>query len=323
YRLLDKKVRVKVSNEPFYAGGKKFDRGSVMVSADNQEITPDQIRALITEITEQDAIDVYAVNTGLDYKGVSLGSSSFYALEKPTIAVLVEGGVSPTDAGEIWHLLDTRFQIPVTLLPTSVFNSASLEKYTTLIFPEGSYQAISESGKEKLKSWVQAGGVLIGFERALSWFTANGFGKFDVKKEEEKKEVKPRSYADINEDFGAQATSGAIFEADADLTHPILYGYTNAKVPLFKGNNIFIQKATGAYSNPLSYGNNPLLSGYITKPNLEKLKNTSVLGTASLGRGRVIGFSENMAFRAFWFGTNRMLMNAIFLGPMISPQASR
>ncbi|MDZ7649190.1 MAG: hypothetical protein U5K54_19595 [Cytophagales bacterium] len=50
---------------------------------------------------------------------MSLGSSSFYVLEKPTIAMLVDGGVSPTDAGEIWHLLDTRFQIPVTLLPTS------------------------------------------------------------------------------------------------------------------------------------------------------------------------------------------------------------
>jgi hypothetical protein len=324
YRLLDRKVRVKVSNEIFYAGGKRFERGSVMIPVDNQALAPDQISVLIKEITEQDAIDVYAVGTGLDYKGVSLGSSSFYVLEKPTIAMLVDGGVSPTDAGEIWHLLDTRFQIPVTLLPTSVFNSADLEKYTTIIFPEGSYQGISESGKEKLKSWVQAGGVLIGFERALSWFTANGFGKFEVKKEEEKKDAaKPRSYADINEDFGARATSGSIFEADADLTHPIMYGYTNSKVPLFKGNNIFIQKATGAYSNPLTYGNNPLLSGYITKSNLEKLKNSSVLGTASMGQGRVIGFSENMAFRAFWFGTNRMLLNSIFLGPMISSQASR
>jgi hypothetical protein len=48
-----------------------------------------------------------------------------------------------------------------------------------------------------------------------------------------------------------------------------------------------------------------------------------VMGTAAMGSGRVIGFTENMAFRAFWFGTNKILMNAIFLGPMISPQASR
>jgi len=324
YRLLDKGVRIKVATEPFYADGKKFDRGSVMIPVDNQERFPEQINTMMKEIAEKDGIDVYALGTGLDYRGVSLGSSSFYVPEKPVIAMLVDGGISPTDAGELWHLLDTRYQIPVTMIPIGVFNSASLQKYTTILFPEGSHAAISEAGKEKLKSWVQAGGVLIGFERALSWFTANGLGKFDVKKEEDKKDpAKAKPYADMDEAQRAQSTSGAIFEADADLTHPILYGYTSNKVAMFKANNIYIQKANGAYANPLVYGSAPLLSGYITKPNLEKLKNSSVLGTAAVGRGRVIGFTENMAFRAFWFGSNKMLMNAIFLGPMISSDASR
>ena len=47
------------------------------------------------------------------------------------------------------------------------------------------------------------------------------------------------------------------------------------------------------------------------------------MGTAALGRGRVVGFTENMAFRAFWLGTNKMLMNAIFYAPMVSSEASR
>ncbi|MEQ1585761.1 MAG: M14 family metallopeptidase [Cyclobacteriaceae bacterium] len=331
YRLLDKSIRIKVATEPFYAEGKKFDRGSIMIPVDNQERFPDQISVLIKEITEKDGVDVYYVSTGLDYRGVSLGSSSFYTLRKPEIAMLVDGGVSPTDAGEIWHLLDTRFQIPVTMIPINVFNTAAIQRYNTIIVPEGTYTTISDAAKEKLKNWVQAGGVVIGFERALNFFTAAGLGKFDVKKEEDlpagqagkKDPAKPKPYADIDENTRAQETSGAIFEADADLTNPILYGYTSAKVPLFKSNNLYIQKANGAYSNPLVYGNAPLLSGYITKPNLDKLKNSSVLGTSALGRGRVIGFTENMAFRAFWFGTNKMLMNAIFLGPMISSEASR
>lgn len=331
YRLLDKGVRIKVATEPFYAEGKKFDRGSIMIPVDNQDRIPDQISVLMKEITEKDGVDVYYVSTGLDYRGVSLGSSSFYTLRKPEIAMLVDGGVSPTDAGEIWHLLDTRFQIPVTMIPINVFNTAAIQKYNTIIMPEGTYTTISDAAKEKLKNWVQAGGVVIGFERALNFFTSAGLGKFEVKKEDDlpagqagkKDPAKPKPYADIDENMRAQETSGAIFEADADLTNPILYGYTSAKVPLFKSNNIYIQKATGSYSNPLVYGNAPLLSGYITKSNLDKLKNSSVLGTSALGRGRVIGFTENMAFRAFWFGTNKMLMNAIFLGPMISAEASR
>lgn len=324
YRLMDKGVRIKVSNEVFYGDGKKFEKGTILIPADNQDKTPDQIKAIVKEITEKDGVDVYALSTGLDYRGVSLGSSSFYVLRKPEIAILVEGGISPTDAGELWHLLDTRFQIPVTMIPVSTFNTTSLQKYNTILVPEGTHSAITDAAKEKLKSWVQGGGVLIGFERALNFFTAAGLGKFDLKKEEEKKDpAKPKPYGDLEENLRAQETSGAIFEAEADLTHPILYGYTSNKVAMFKANNLFIQKANGAYSNPLVYGANPLLSGYITKPNLDKLKNSSVLGTAALGRGRVIGFTENMAFRAFWFGTNKMLMNAIFYGPMISAEASR
>ncbi len=324
YRLLDNGVRIKVSTETFYGDGRKFERGTILIPIDNQDKTPDQIKALVKEITEKDGIDVFALNTGLDYRGVSLGSSSFYVLRKPEIAILVEGGISPTDAGELWHLLDTRFQIPVTMIPISVFNTSSIQRYNTILIPEGTYSGITDATKEKLKSWVQAGGVLIGFERALNFFTAAGLGKFDVKKEDEKKDAaKPKPYGDLDENLRAQETSGAIFEAEADLTHPFMYGYTSNKVAMFKANNLFIQKSIGAYSNPLVYGSNPLISGYITKPNLDKLKNSSVMGTAALGRGRVVGFTENMAFRAFWLGTNKMLMNAIFYAPMVSSEASR
>jgi len=92
---------------------------------------------------------------------------------------------------------------------------------------------------------------------------------------------------------------------------------------MFKSNNFYMEKSTGVYSNPITYGNNPLMSGYISKKNYEKMKNASAVGVTVLGRGRVIGFTENLAFRAFWFGTNKMLMNAIFYGPLLSSSMSR
>ena len=84
-----------------------------------------------------------------------------------------------------------------------------------------------------------------------------------------------------------------------------------------------MEKATGVYSNPMTYGNNSLMSGYISKKNYEKMKNSSGIGITNLGKGKVIGFTENVAFRAFWFGTNKLLMNAIFFGPLLSRTASR
>ncbi len=327
YRLLNKNVRVKVTTEPFYADGKKFERGTLLIHVENQEkVSPEQLQQYMKEIADQDGLDIFALSTGLDYRGVSLGSPTFLTLKKPEIAMLVDGNVSPTDAGELWHLLDTRYQIPVTLLPVSVFNSTNINRYNTIIFPEGSYGTVSDAAKEKLKIWTQAGGLLIGFESAVNWFNTAGLAKFETKKEDEKAMKdgqKTKPYADIEENRGAQETSGAIFEADADLTNPLLYGYTSSKIALFKPNNIFMQKATGAYANPISYGNAPLLSGYISKPNYAKLKNSSCLGVSALGRGRVIGFTDNLAFRAFWFGTNKMVMNAIFYGPLLSTEAGR
>jgi hypothetical protein len=145
-----------------------------------------------------------------------------------------------------------------------------------------------------------------------------------MKKDEEKKDpAKPRAYADIEEYAGAQQTDGAIFEVSVDLTNPILYGYYNNRMPLFKSNNLYMEKAKGAYSNPIVFTSSPLMSGYMSKQNYAKVKDASAFGVSSLGRGRVIGFTENLAFRAFWFGTNKMLMNAIYYGPLLSEASSR
>lgn len=84
-----------------------------------------------------------------------------------------------------------------------------------------------------------------------------------------------------------------------------------------------MEKSKGYYSNPIVYTSSPLISGYISKQNYTKVKDASAVGVSALGRGRVIGFTENLAFRAFWFGTNKLLMNAIYYGPLINEAASR
>ncbi|HET9487524.1 MAG TPA: M14 family metallopeptidase [Chryseosolibacter sp.] len=327
YRLLKEGVKIKVSTDPFYqANGRKFDRGSILVPITGQDKGPQHIDFIIQEIVKKDGLDVYAFNTGLDYRGVSLGSYSFRPLKKPEIAVLVGAGVTAQDAGEIWHLLDARYEIPATMLPIDVFNTADINRYTTIIFPQGAYGSITEAAVEKLKSWTQNGGVVIGLENALSWFQATGLGSFTLKNgaESTAKEGQPsRPYSLIDESKGAQVTSGAIFHATVDLTHPLLYGYYESTMPLFKGNNLCLETSKNAFGNPIVYTDSPLLSGYISKQNYEKVKGASVAGVSTRGKGRVIGFTENLAFRAFWFGTNKLLMNAIFYGPMIDAGAAR
>ena len=279
----------------------------------------------MTEITAKDGIDIYAFQSGLDYMGTSLGSSSFVTFKKPQVAMLVGDGFSATDAGEIWHMFDTRFEIPLTLIPVDVFNRSSITRYTTIIIPStsGAVQ-ISDSAKDKLKQWVQNGNVLIGMENALNWITTAGLGKFDMKKDEEKKETAvTRAYGTIEAFAGAQETSGAIFRTEVDLTHPLLYGYYNTKMPMFKSNNLHMEKTTNAYGNPVVFPSSSLMSGYISKRNYARLQDSAMAGVSVLGHGRVIGFTDNLCFRAFWLGTNKMLMNAVFYGGLINAASTR
>lgn len=324
-RLLQHNIRIKIATEPFFhTTGKRFERGSIVVPVAGQEKSEESINYLIQQILANDGLDVYAFNTGLDYQGVSLGSGSFAVVRKPEIALLVGSGINANDAGELWHLLDNRMQIPVTMLPLEVFTRADLSKYNTLIFPAGSYTFINESGKEKLKTWVQNGGVIIGFESALQWLHSSGLGKFELKSSESPdKQSAARPYALLDEYRGAQQSPGAIFEASADLTHPLLYGYDQGKLAIFKSNNIFMEKSKNPYANPLTFGSIPLTSGYISKQNYAQLKNTSVAGISAMGQGRIIGFTDNLCFRAFWLGTNKLFTNAIYYGPIISSGSAR
>jgi hypothetical protein len=325
YRLLQNGIRVKVATAPFQGWkGTEFGRGTIVIPLGNQEKPVALIEYLMDQIVNEDGLYVFALNSGLDYNGASLGSGSFLPVRKPEIAMLVDGGVSANDAGEMWHLLDVRYQIPVTMMPLNVFNTASLQRYNTIIFPPGSYSSITEPARDKLKAWVQNGGVVIGLESALTWLNTNGIGKFEMKKNAPRRDsTATRPYALIDSYKGAQETSGAIFEVTADLTHPLLYGYYTGTLPIFKSNNLYMSKSKNSYANPLLYTRNPLISGYISKENYTKLRDASYAGVSVLGKGRVIGFTENLAFRAFWFGTNKMLMNAILFGNHIDEATSR
>ena len=88
-------------------------------------------------------------------------------------------GVNATDAGEVWHLLDQRFNIPATHLEPSVFNRIDLGKYNTIIMVGGNY---GELNKDKLRAWVQNGGVLITTEEAVTWAAQNGISNVTLKK---------------------------------------------------------------------------------------------------------------------------------------------
>jgi len=86
---------------------------------------------------------------------------------------------------------------------------------------------------------------------------------------------------------------------------------------MFRNTTIFIKPDSLSYNNPIRYSKNPVLSGYISKPNLDILKESVPFQVKRLGKGKVIVFTDNTNFRAFWYGTNKLLMNAVFFSDLM------
>ena len=68
-----------------------------------------------------------------------------------------------------------------------------------------------------------------------------------------------------------------------------------------------------SFDNPIKYTSEPLLSGYISKENTELLKKSVPFNIKRYSAGKIFLCSDNTNCREFWYGTNRLLMNSIYL----------
>jgi len=132
-----------------------------------------------------------------------------------------------------------------------------------------------------------------------------------------------RSYAELGLDRGAKRLTGSIFEAEVDISHPIGYGLERGTIPVFRNSTLIPEAPCKPYAVPLRYTDNPLLSGYVPTGFYDHLRGAPSVIVSSRGQGRVISFFDNPNFRGFWYGTNRLFMNAIFFGPIISSSSTR
>lgn len=312
-KILNKGIRVKVGKTPFTVEGKTYDYGSILIPVQNQKLDSKSLHEFLSEVAKESQINISSVGTGHTI-GIDLGSGDFETLQKQEVAIVVGNGITSYDAGEIWHLFDQRYDMKITKLDTEYFNRVDLARYTAIIIPN-SYGGLDKAATEKLKAWVKNGGTLIGYRNTVNWLAKNEF--IDLKFKKDTLVGKNISFEQKQNFTGAQVTGGAIFEAKLDRSHPINFGYKNNSLALFRNTNVYIEPDKNSYNNPIQYTNNPLLSGYISQEKIKLLKNSVPFQTTHMGSGRVIAFTDNTNFRAFWYGTNKLLMNAIYFSKIM------
>ena len=118
-------IKVSVSFKPFSinttSGEKKFNYGALVVPVPLQKKESNEVFKLVEKAQKKYAVPIYPVNSGYSVKGIDLGSRYISPITKPKAAMLIGGRVNSYEAGEVWHLLDTRVHMPITKIPMRNF----------------------------------------------------------------------------------------------------------------------------------------------------------------------------------------------------------
>jgi|TARA_X000000950_G_scaffold28747_1_gene31025 hypothetical protein len=305
YKILDEGLRVKTATRKFSIKGKDYDYGTYMIPVQNQELSPDEIYELLSKISVDYNVDFESHSTGIT-DGIDFGSNNFAIVRQPKIGLIVGDGVRSYDAGEIWHLLDTRYDIPISKLDVGNLGYIDLNKYSHIILADYSGRRINS---DQIKEYVDNGGNLIAYRNSIRWVSDNLNEIELLSKDLVAEDV---AFDERQAFYGAQQTGGAIFKSSIDKSHPINYGIESSTLPLFRNSNVYMSKDKQSFNNPILYTNDPLMSGYVSEENLSLLKKSSPFKLVRKGRGKILLMTDNTNFRAFWFGTNRILLNMLF-----------
>jgi len=343
-RILSAGGRARVAVQGFTVetskGSKSFRPGTIVVPVgENQELTPDDLHTLLTRIAAEDGVAVDALPTGRTPIGADLGSNYVVPLRAPKPLIITGDPIRQYDAGELWHLLDQTANVATTLRDLGALRSADLSRYTHIILPDGNYAGLGEDLAKTLDAWVKAGGTLIGSKRGALWALKNNFlaaeviddrvdsgfdapppkdGKVDAKT------PPPRmTYADKEAAEAAEKIRGTIFKGALDGSHPIGFGYPRNEIPLFKETRIILGRAKTPFATVAAYADSPPLAGYVSADNQKKLPGTAAVLAERRGKGSVVLFADNPAFRAYWHGTAKMVFNALFFSTAFMAEGQR
>ncbi len=315
-----KQIRVKVATKAFQINGKKYPQGTLVIPVQNQIQNSTSLFETLSSLAINSNVVFEPIVTGFSEAGIDLGSNFVKTLERPKPLMIIGNGTSQYEAGEVWHLLDTKLDMPITKVEMAQFNRVNLNKYTHLVLVSGTYDVLGKIGSSKIKDWLNQGGILISLKTASEWVIKTGIspGKLRELKVDSSRTQNRINFDEYSNMQGAKSTGGAIFETLLDTTNPIAFGYDQKKLAVYRNNNTILERSTNPSNTTSIYTSNSWLSGYVHPEVLQKINNSAAINIESVGAGKVILFADNPNFRGTWFSTNKLFFNALFFANLLS-----
>ncbi|WP_338360034.1 M14 metallopeptidase family protein [Yeosuana marina] len=314
--LLQQQVNVRFTEKPITTSGLQFNRGSLIITRSDNKTLQD-FDTIVIKATNTFHRQLYPIKSGFSTSGPDLGSDNIKIIHNPKVAILTGPNVASLNYGSLWHFFEAELHFPLTSLPSINFSNINLNKYHTLLIPEGNYKDIfDKKNLEKLQTWVKSGGKVIAFGSALKIFSNKeefDLKTTDYKKEEKKDSINLIPYADRTREGIKSKVLGAIYKIKVDNTHPLAFGYPSNYFTLKNDNYAFNLLGKNNFNIAYFGEDTKPISGFAGSDTYNALKNTLVFGEERLGKGNIIYFVDDIMFRDFWENGKLFLANAIFL----------
>jgi hypothetical protein len=343
-RVLQAGLLASVATAEFSAattrGNQSFRRGSIIIPFDRQSKSKEDIAAIMQTIASEDGIFVHSMTSArstVGTAGVDLGGPSFKPVKKPEILVVTGRGIDLYNSGEIWHLLDVRMQTPMTLRARDRLVDIDWKRYTHVVFPGGEYELYLPEYAGRIRQWVMEGGTIIGLRQGSDWLRVNVLDYVEPLPGEEvpldalatesghdpllTETLDPDriDYGDKQAQDALDVIGGTIFGGDLDITHPLGFGYDRRRIALMKNTVVPMMPTMNPYATVISYETPPVLAGFASQEKQEELSGTAALIAERLGAGSVILFADDPNFRAIWYGSNKLFLNALYFSKAFDP----
>ncbi|WP_339720525.1 M14 family zinc carboxypeptidase [uncultured Paraglaciecola sp.] len=324
-RLLANKVNVKIAGDAFFAqtaqGGMSFSAGAVIVPLALAQ--PENLLNIIAAENAGLDIAIHSVTSGLTRQGIDLGSRKMLNVTLPKVLLVGGRGTSQYEIGEVWHYLDQHVDMPVSITDLAELGKLPLESYTHMIWVEGTYKEVPDKTVRKMEAWLNSGGVLIGQKSAANWFSDQNWLKTSFKSTNEIKlafDTTGLAYKDQDALKAKQRIAGAVFETELDISHPLAFGFKSKSLPMFRNSALVMRHPDKPFVTVAHYVKSPLMGGYSAEELQNHIARSAAIVSHNFGKGKVIGFATNVNFRGVWYGTSRLMSNAIFMAGFINAQ---
>ncbi|MEO7646610.1 MAG: M14 family zinc carboxypeptidase, partial [Gemmatimonadaceae bacterium] len=352
YRLLADGYRVAVSGQPMDAGGRRWPRGTYIVRVARNDSS---LHARIERLAVESNVEVMGVTTAFAESGqFGIGSESVRDLAAPRVALVGNEGVSQTSYGAVWWSLEHRYGVKFTSVAVSSLSGANLSQFNVIIIPSGSSGALSriigKDGADGLRAWMRNGGTLVTMGGSTEWAASSGVDltsaravgsdadttKLDTTgiaasaadtsdsgdaADAEEGRNESEDLLAVTSPLASNARPvglpGSHFDVVLDRTHWLTQGYDQQRMTVMMEGSTFLKLSRRGANVAVFPAKGKLhRAGFVWPANTERLlRNTAYVIEEPIGGGHLVAFAGEPWFRGWWRALDKLVMNAIVLGP--------